>query len=88
MLKQITLVTIVCVAGGLPAQAADMTSAQAACRTDVGVYCAGVEKGDGRILKCLKEYRDSLSEGCKTALRSMQEKRQSMAKEKEAVEVK
>lgn len=33
---------------------------------DVQKYCAGVEAGDGRILKCLKEHKGELSDECRT----------------------
>jgi hypothetical protein len=80
MLRRITLGMIVGMASGFAAQAADMTAVQQACKMDVETYCATVERGEGRILNCLKEHRDNVSEGCKTAVRGMQEQRQSVAK--------
>jgi len=35
-----------------------------ACRTDVDKICADVEPGEGRVLKCLRENRESLSKQC------------------------
>jgi len=86
MLKQIALATIMFGAGGYRALAADTESPQEACKSDIATYCSGVEKGEGRVMKCLKENREQLSEGCKTAMRSMQQKRQSKAKDKGGVE--
>ena len=35
-----------------------------ACKADVEKFCGGMERGDGRIMQCLHENRDQLSEGC------------------------
>jgi len=86
MLKQIALATIMFGAVGFPASAADTESPQQACKSDIATYCSGVEMGEGRVMKCLKENREQLSEGCRTALRSMQQKRQSNAKDEGEVE--
>jgi hypothetical protein len=39
-----------------------------ACEADIKTLCAGVERGGGRIMLCLREHRDQLSESCKAAL--------------------
>ena len=39
-----------------------------ACREDVKKHCSGVEKGKGRIRKCLKENEGQLSAGCKARM--------------------
>ena len=36
------------------------------CKNDVKKVCAGIEHGDGRIIKCLKENTEKLSPACKT----------------------
>jgi len=36
-----------------------------ACRGDVESFCSDVEAGDGRILRCLQDNRESLSTACK-----------------------
>lgn len=41
---------------------------QEACATDVTKHCAGVEKGHGRILQCLKNHEAALTPACKAAL--------------------
>jgi hypothetical protein len=40
----------------------------AACKGDAATLCAGVEPGQGRILKCLLQHKEDLSEGCSTSL--------------------
>lgn len=39
-----------------------------ACGKDVSAYCQGVEPGQGRILKCLKEHEASLSAECRAMI--------------------
>lgn len=82
MLKQIAFATLIFGASAVPALAADTESPQVACKSDIETYCSGVEKGEGRVMKCLKEHKEQLSEGCKTSLRSMQQKGQNKSKEK------
>jgi D-serine deaminase-like pyridoxal phosphate-dependent protein len=45
-----------------------VNEARAACEADVQKLCAGVQPGGGRILACLKEHKDAVSDGCKQAL--------------------
>jgi hypothetical protein len=40
---------------------------RAACADDAKKFCANVQPGGGRIVACLKEHKDSLSEGCRKA---------------------
>ena len=49
------------------AQAQDLAAIRAACTGDAQKFCAGVQPGGGRIMACLKEHKDSLSDGCKQA---------------------
>lgn len=52
-----------------PAPAADaLSAARAACNPDVQTLCAGVQPGGGRILACLKEHQDKVSDVCKQAI--------------------
>lgn len=37
------------------------------CTTDVQKFCGDIQPGGGRIMKCLKDHRDQLSEECRTA---------------------
>lgn len=39
-----------------------------ACASDVQKLCAGVPSGGGRILACLKQHKDQVSDGCKNAV--------------------
>jgi hypothetical protein len=40
----------------------------ASCRPDVQKFCAGVEKGGGRIIECLKTHQSELSPACSSAM--------------------
>lgn len=46
-----------------------------ACKADVEKFCKGVEKGDGRILKCLKDHQAELSSGCQTKMEKAAQRR-------------
>jgi hypothetical protein len=41
---------------------------RAACQTDAQNLCSGVQAGGGRIVNCLTQHRDSVSDACKQAL--------------------
>jgi hypothetical protein len=45
-----------------------MADARAACDTDLKKLCPGVQPGGGRIIACLKQHKDELSNGCKQAI--------------------
>ena len=45
-----------------------VAEARAACATDIQNFCAGVQSGGGRILACLKQHKDQVSDGCKQAV--------------------
>ena len=51
---------------------AHVSSAQSdprtACAADVQNLCPGVQPGGGRILACLKQHKDQVSDGCKSAV--------------------
>src|SRR5450432_1262458 len=44
------------------------SDARTACASDVQKLCAGVPAGGGRILACLKQHKDEVSDGCKQAI--------------------
>lgn len=46
-----------------------------ACHADLATVCAGVEKGQGRLVKCLKENAAKLSPTCQLALQAQQARR-------------
>lgn len=45
-----------------------------ACHDDVEKFCDDVEQGQGRIMKCMKDYKDELSSGCKQEVESIKAK--------------
>jgi hypothetical protein len=47
------------------ALAQDMAALRAACAADAKKFCAGVQPGGGRVVACLKEHKDELSDRCK-----------------------
>ena len=49
--------------GGQPS----LDALRAACADDAKRLCAGVQPGGGRVVACLKEHKDSLSDRCKQA---------------------
>lgn len=60
-------------AADAPAPNADVRQA---CKADVEALCKGIEPGGGRIAACLKEKKDQVSVGCKTAIAAMMKARQ------------
>jgi len=68
-MRSLTLLLVVCAATAAQfAQAQDQFAAmRAACATDAQKLCVGVQPGGGRIVACLKEHKDSLSDRCKQA---------------------
>jgi hypothetical protein len=49
---------------------AQQRDAMKACAADVKTLCAGIERGNGRIAKCLKENESKVSAACKEKLQS------------------
>ena len=46
-----------------------------ACRADVQKLCSNVQPGGGRIVACLKQNKDGLSDACKQRLQQMRQGR-------------
>jgi hypothetical protein len=70
LLLSLTVFSVSSVGAGQSVQAADQQSLaaiRAACAEDAQKLCAGVQPGGGRIVACLKEHKDSLSDRCKQA---------------------
>ncbi|MBI3478301.1 MAG: hypothetical protein HY010_21430 [Acidobacteria bacterium] len=69
-MRSLTVLLVVCAAmAAQPALAQDpMAAIRAACTADAQKLCAGVQPGGGRIVACLKEHKDSLSDRCKQAV--------------------
>ncbi len=53
-----------------PVMAQEKGKRFAACKDDIQKFCADQPKGQGKIKSCLESNKDSLSDGCKTALES------------------
>ena len=70
-MKKLTLLLVAYAAtAGKSAWAQDQPSLaaiRAACAQDAQTLCAGVQPGGGRIVACLKEHKDSLSDPCRQA---------------------
>ena len=70
-MRSLTLLLVICTALTiLSAQANNQPSLaaiRAACAEDAQKLCAGVQPGGGRIVACLKEHKDALSDRCKQA---------------------
>jgi hypothetical protein len=48
----------------------------AACEDDITMFCAGVQPGEGRIAKCLKEHKAELSSKCQEGITKAKEKKE------------
>lgn len=57
-------------AAAAPALAADKPNVREACRQDVEQLCPGVQAGGGRIMQCLRDHADKVSDGCKQAFQA------------------
>jgi Cysteine rich repeat len=70
-MKRLTLLLLVCGTAAAQSALADvqpsLDAVRAACADDAQKLCAGVQPGGGRIVVCLKEHKDSLSDRCKQA---------------------
>ena len=77
-MKSSTLLASICLGAAAQFALADVPSpasppdalseARAACATNIQTLCAGVQPGGGRILACLKEHQDKVSDRCKQAV--------------------
>ncbi len=66
----VTLAAVVLPAPKLAAQSGGQPSVDAlgaACADDAQRLCAGVQPGGGRVVACLKDHKDSLSDRCRQA---------------------
>jgi hypothetical protein len=45
-----------------------VAAARAACATDIEKLCPAVQPGGGRVLTCLKQHQDQVTDGCKQAV--------------------
>lgn len=61
-------------AGKMAERKEKMDAAKEACKADKEKFCKGVEPGEGRLMKCMKEHEAELSEGCRKVSGEMKEK--------------
>jgi hypothetical protein len=68
-MNRLTLLLVICAATATHSALADdpLAAIRAACADDAQKLCAGMQPGGGRIVACLKEHKDSLSDRCKQA---------------------
>jgi hypothetical protein len=70
-MRSLRVLLVVCAAIAAQSALADdqsiLAAIRAACAEDAQKLCAGVQPGGGRIVACLKEHKDSLSDRCKGA---------------------
>ena len=52
-------------------QAQDRKEVRAACLDDTKKFCADVQRGGGRIIKCLREHSADLAAPCRDGLASL-----------------
>jgi hypothetical protein len=70
LLVSLTVFSVSSARAGQSAQPGDqqaLAAIRAACAEDAQKLCAGVQPGGGRIVACLKEHKDALSDRCKQA---------------------
>ncbi len=73
-MKSVRMLLVVCAAIGTQSALLNLAQGQATaaalcdgCAADAQKFCAGVQPGGGRIIACLKEHKDSLSDRCRQA---------------------
>src|ERR1022692_1027269 len=70
-MRSLRVLLVICAATAAQSALADgqpsLAALRAACAEDAQKLCAGVQPGGGRIVACLKEHKDSLSDRCKQA---------------------
>ena len=57
-----------------------------ACQADISSLCPGIQPGGGRIKVCLKQNKDKLSQGCRSAIADAMQARRA-AKQQSAAPV-
>ena len=75
-MKTVFIPFVALVAVSTAALAADVSdrAGRTSCKADVEKFCANVQRGEGRIVQCLKENEAKLSTPCKDALAKAQGK--------------
>ena len=70
-LAALTAAAMVCGTAGAQPNDREDPGAYAACKDDVQKFCKDVQPGGGRIIGCLKEHREEVSDACKARLAQM-----------------
>ena len=52
-----------------------MKDVHEACHDDAEKFCGDVKKGRGRMIKCMKEHKDEVSQSCKDEMMKVKETR-------------
>lgn len=77
-----SLFIALCFATSIPAFSEDASNMKNhPCAPDIQKFCAGTEKGQGRIMKCLKEHEKELSPACLEKKEASKEKIKAKAKD-------
>lgn len=61
------LISLITLLAG-PTMAAERGKVTEACKADIKKLCSDVKPGGGRIVECLKEKKDQMSDECKADL--------------------
>ena len=68
LLLSLTIFSVSTASAAQSGQAGDQQAAiRAACAEDAQKFCATVQPGGGRVVACLKDHKDSLSDRCRQA---------------------
>ena len=59
---------------GRPGRGGD--AVKTACAADVKALCAGIEPGGGRLIACMRQNPEQLSDGCKSAIAAAKARRE------------
>lgn len=73
MARSRILSPLLALAAAACAHAPPATVGEGACASDAGRLCAGVPRGEGRVLACLKARPEALSDACRLAVAAPQE---------------
>jgi hypothetical protein len=70
MVRRIALITAI-VVSLVPSVTFAQGSGHNRCSADADRLCAGVERGQGRVIACLAGQKDKLSEDCRKMVESL-----------------
>jgi hypothetical protein len=73
------LALLLAVTAAAPSAAQSLDDARTACASDVQKLCADVQPGGGRVIACLKQHQQDVSDGCKRAVQSAMQPQQAPA---------